>query len=253
MNQSRFSLPDVVVVLVLTVVSLQLLIACSEEVKTEEHRATNATQIRDIHRGLLTYSQMNGGYYAGLSGATSKVVYSIAATDVNMYGMSSPTNNDISAVYGILLTNRLLEPSQIVSPLDLAKKTLAPALPAKHTVTHMNFSYAMLQFGAGEGNEGRRREWRDTGNSLAPVIADRSSAIDQERGTTSLHTDDRSGDSAQWIGNIGWNDGRVTFEMTGILGPQAVKIGNELNEEADDLFSGSDGASVDSNAMFSYR
>lgn len=253
MNQSRFSLPDVVVVLVLSVVALQLLIACAEEVSTFEHRAANATQIRDIHQGLITYAQMNGGLFAGISGATGKSVNDIKATDVNMYGMSSPTNKDISAAYSILLTNRLLEPSQIISPLDAELKKPAPALPVKHTVTHANFSYALLQFGANEGNEGRRDEWRDTGNSMAPVVADRASVINGNQGSTSPYTKDRSGDSTQWMGNVGWNDNHVTFEAQGIFDAQTIKFGSLLNDGADDLFRASDGAAVDANAMFSYR
>lgn len=253
MVQKRFLLVDGIAVVFVVAVVLQLLVACGEAVSTDEHRSTNATQIRDIHRGMITYSQMNGGYYPGLSSVTGNRTRFIPATDDSMYGAASPSNNDISGVYAILLTSNLVTPTSIISPLDVGVKESAPMLPTLYTITHANYSYAMLQFGDDSGNAGRREEWRDTSNSKAPVVGDRGKPIDASMQRTGLHANDRSGAAANWQGNIGWNDNHVTFETTGLFESGRVKLGQAENSAEDNLFDVSDGVSVDRNAKFSYR
>ncbi len=252
MSRRVFSWLDAVVLVCLAAVMFQFLIACGEITTTQQQRMGNGVQIRGIHRGLVVYGQMNNGYYPGLNGSGRRTP-ATPATDETMYACVEPSNTDISAVYARLLTSELIKPRGVISALDANEKEPVPHLPVLYTVTRKNYSYAMLQFGAERGNEGRRREWRNTTNSRAPIVGDRGKAIDATMIRTGMHDGDTSGDAAKWQGNIGWNDNHVTFETTGMFAPGRINLDGDANPELDNLFDAADGFSADSNAKFSYR
>lgn len=259
---SRFNLKDACVLgLILSVVTGSLLVGCGgplQRARETARRMQNGTQVRGIQQGMVLFSLSNSEFYPGRD-ATGKAVAAIAASSTQ-YGAAAPSNTDISAVYALMLTGEYFTPEYIISPAGNESKTQAPQVTSSHTITQANYSFAMLQFGNEQGNDGRREEWRDTNNSQAPAVANRSKAIDSTLKTTSVFTDDTSGQSSAWHGNVGWNDNHVTFDTSGIMPVGAIQIGGSFgqtsngNDAPDDLFKANDGGNVgaDRNAMFSH-
>ncbi len=265
---SRFSLKDAcVVVLVVSLLTGSWLVGCGSGLSSARQtaiRMQNGTQVRGVQQAFVLFAQGNNGFYPGLDAGSGKAINAIAPS-ATQYGAAAPSNTDISAVYAILLNGEFFTTEYIISPVEKESKTMAPAVSSSHTITRADYSYALLQFGNEQGNEGRREEWKETMNSQAPVVADRSKAIDSTMKTTSLFTEDTSGQSTAWQGNVAWNDNHVTFENSGVMGPQTLRMGGTVsnaggtpvpavNDVSDDLFKANDGGilGADRNAMFSF-
>lgn len=215
-------------------------------------RMQNGTQVRGIQQAHVLFSQSNNEWYAGIDGSTGKAVGAIKAGEFT-FGAAAPTDTDISASFAILLNGEFFEGDYIMSPAETdPSKVILDGEVNHRNVTRANYSYAMLQYGSETGNAGRRFEMRDTNNSQAPAIADRSKAIDSKLATTSYHTDATDTDPDNWMGNIAWNDNHVTFESSSMFSTGRLRLGNKSNQEPDDIFNLDGSKPDDHNVMFSH-
>lgn len=249
MSSQPFSLRDCVMLAVVGLILTVGLIGCGGGTNNDQ-RMLNMTQIRGIQQGLVLFSQSNSNRYPGLT-SDGKLAPAIKPA-ANLYGAPQASNSDISIVYASLLNGEFFTPDYLLHPLDVGTKKAAPARSTLHTITRANYSYAVLQFGNPVGNEGRRYEWQDTNNSMAPVVVDRSSLIDPSLKTTGMHTGDTSGDPTKWVGSVAWNDNHITHEASAVFETNKLKFGSTPNPSPDNIFNATDGASPDNNAMFTY-
>ena len=255
-NQA-FTLAELAVIVIVVCVALVITVAISTGGTRCRggHQLQNRTQTRGIQQGMSTFASGNGGYYPGLD-SSGNLKPAITAT-AKEYGAAAPTNADQSIVYAILLTNSFFTPDYAVSTKETDSAIVAaPAITDVATIDQRRYSYALLQF-AGSDNGGRRKEWRNTENSQCPAVTDRSMAIDPFLKTTSIHTQTTVADSAQWEGNIAWNDNHVTYETTGLINAGKTKVGDAAGsvDEVDDLFLDTPvkGLPQDTNVKMTYR
>lgn len=215
-------------------------------------RMQNGTQLRGINQGMILFAQGNNGNYPGMNSAGENRS-AMAASDMQ-YGAAAATRKDQSIALAMMLTNSFFTPDYLISPAETNPK-IKPIgnIVSRLTVTQAHYSYAMLQWADPVGDKGRRNEWRNTENSQAPAVSDRSKAIDPELTTLSIHT---AADAASWQGNIAWNDNHVTFEMDSKFEGRKIKMGTAIGSNAmDDIFSDEAAGTLDAttNVKMMYR
>jgi len=216
-------------------------------------RMQNGTQVRGIQQAMSLFSNGNNSFYPGIDGSTGKALANAIQPSNTQYGAAAPSNTDMSIVYAILMSNDYFTTDYAISPSD-SDPSKIPAGPISESITNSHYSYALPQVGSDTGNKGRRAEWQDTINSQAPIVVDRSKAIDSALTTTSIHVKTKTTDSNDWSGNIAWNDNHVTFETTGIFPVGTIKIGTIGNDQDEDIFRADASGVMDAetNVMFTY-
>lgn len=177
------------------------------------------TQVRGIHQALVVHAQGNNGWFAGLDN----------------HGNGDPT---VEQRYQILLDGSYFTGDYAISPME-TRPTWKPG----SVVTSSNYSFAMLQLNPGASFDpgkplvdgtphARRKEWRDTINTEAPVITDRNT------GTPAAPDSIHGSASGHWRGSVGYNDNHVVFETTHII-PKTVY--STVTHSSDHLFEASGG------------
>lgn len=251
---SSFSLKDAIVTALIVVLIGGSALVWAQDGRVRARGNQNALQVREVSIALIEYQQRNNGFYPGINGLTGKAIGEIKPARSINYGAAKPTDTDISATYALLLNIEAISAERLISPLesDKKKKVAADLDTATLMLTQDNYSYAMLQIGSDKGNTIRRKEWRQSLNHKAPLVADRSKAIDSTLATTSLHVATKTTDSKDWKGHVAWGDGRVTPEHSGVLKAGSVTLGKHVVKGTDDLFSVNDTEDTSANAMFSY-
>ena len=203
-------------------------------------RMQNATHLRGIQMAFVLYSNSNNGQYPGHNSSGENDFDALRASS-RKYGAGELHENDISKIYATLLNGEFFTPEYIVSPVD--NRT-----PVRRggTVTNANYSFALLDMTAPRGSA-RRREWRDTNNSQAPVAADPSNDIRtpaEGLSTVTYHSTKPAtvGDSdTDYAGNIAWNDNHVTFENDGLFAAGELKMSDQRNEQPQNPWKGNSG------------
>ncbi len=239
-----FSVKDVTALTAVGVLLVVGLIGCGGTSKSQ--RIDGARQLRGIHQACVLFSQSNNEFYPGRNVDGRPVDQHLAATDRG-YGAPKMTSSNQSMVFALLLNGEFFTPEYLIAPGEPGAKTIAPTPDQKHTLSKSNYSFATLQVSDMSKDTGRLLEWKDTNNSQAPIIADRSQAIDSSLKTISIHG---GSDPAKWTGSVAWNDNHVTFEQSSVFQPGTLKFGSVSNSKADDLFKANDGETPENNAMF---
>lgn len=199
-------------------------------------RMQNATQVRGIHQGLVTYANSNKNNFPGLTSSGS--VLADGAATGNSGDGSTP-----QARYWILLDGYFFTPEYAISPSEIEPIT---AYMGSGPVMSNNYSYAMLEYkttGAvqtdsfsGEQTyavdgrtQGRAQEWTQTLSPQAIVMSDRNIGSDGTNGVDSIHAES----PGSWKGAALWNDNHVAFEMTNYFD---TKYANGPYNTGDNLF-----------------
>jgi hypothetical protein len=160
----------------------------------------NATQIRGITQGLVTYGGGNKEYYPGLNSKGEVIDVSVEHR------------------FWVLLDNNSFTGDYIISPFETKTAWTTGQ------VSSANYSYAMLQVDGEAGKKlepGRGDEWRQTINTQAVVLSDRNTGTDAGANIQSV----QSPTPGSWIGAVGRNDGSASFESTHLLDTQYGKAG----------------------------
>ena len=236
-SRKGFTLIELLVVISIIALLIAILLPALGAARRTARRMQNSTQVRGIHQALVTHSNSNKAYFAGLN-SSGKI---LASNDANTG--SSGGGNAIAARYWILLTNNFFTPEYALSPSETSSKkeaynegTATVANKVEFTTTKINYSYAMLQFtpngtSIADTSAPRGAEWKQTLNSQAIAVSDRNVGSDITTNLQSIHTEKGA---AEWKGSIAWNDNHVGFENSEV---HTTKYANgALNDENDNIF-----------------
>ena len=170
------------------------------------------TQCRGIHQSMVSFAQGNNLYFPGVNGAAMRA---------NTAGLLFiPNGATIEERYRLLLDGNYFTGEYIISPAEIKTQWLSgPVTPA-------NYSFVMLEI---DQTSQRQNEWRDTLNTLAPVLGDRNLDTANPQQAYSIHTN-TPGD---WRGSVAWNDNHAGFETAPRL---QTRLGPGPNQRDDHLF-----------------
>ena len=168
---------------------------------------SNSSQLRGVHQALVTYSNSNKNWFAGL----------------DTRGQDAGVT--VEERFYIMLDGDFFTPGYIVSPYE--DDPTISEWPGSGVVTSRHYSFALLQIPPkGE----RRAEWSQTLNSQAVVVADRNTGTSTStygyhnaRWTSKTTFGCTHGQRQpyvklnHWVGHVVWNDNAHGFETTDTL------------------------------------
>lgn len=199
--------------LVAPLVIVMILLTTSNGYSAMRNASQGSTNIRMIHQGMVIYAQSNKDHFPGL----------------NPNG--SVNNIEVTNRYDILLDANYISPGQLIDFADndpniQSATAIKPRKgPPFYKVAPNNYSYAMLSI---DQPGGRRDEWQDTSNSQAIVLSDRNTNPSDGSQPASIH-DPNPG---WWEGNVGWNDGHTTYEMSADIAQTQYGPSNHSTNDA---------------------
>ncbi len=230
----------IVVTAILALLVLAIVLPVLNQSRGGGHRLMkNTTQIRGICQGMVTYANGNKEHMPGVD-SKGYIHYDNGDPFTSDTGASGH-GATIEARYWIMLDNNNFSGDYIISPAE----TKTPWMTGP--VTSANYSYAMLNLhdDANSPNRmeekirpnqaGRAREWKQSINTQAVLLADRARIPGGRIGNNfdkiySIHT---SEDDEEWAGSIGRGDGSALFEQGSVTD---TKYGAGSAIEADRLF-----------------
>lgn len=207
-HRTAFTLTDLIAGTTIAAVLLTITAATFADNRTTRQQRQNATQLRGIHQGLVTYANRNKEHFPGLNSKGE-----ILPNDDEETG-SSGAGDTPEARYWIMLTRDYMTPAYAMAPIDSRAVEYDPGEGADPWVTHVNYSFAMLDISgeSGEGPDagGRAAEWTQSLNTQSIVLSDRNCAniIEDDAEPSSIWNDE------EWHGHVLWNDNHVSYEET---------------------------------------
>ncbi len=208
-------------------------------------RMEGTAQLRDIHQGMVVYSNTNKTRFPGLNSKGQVLA------DGPMTG-NSGDGDAPQARYWILLDGGFILPEQLTSP---SETQAIYDYPGTGPVQADHYSYAVLSFKNGGPVPGsqayrvdfasapRAAEWRVSLNSQAVVVSDRNTGANTSTTIQSIHTD-----PGEWRGSMVWGDGHAGFEQSPIV---QTKYGSGAMNTQDHLFE--DEPPAGSNALMRHK
>lgn len=223
---------------VLTVVILAFFLIVLDGRYKHRRQMRQTTQVRGIVQGLYTYA---GGNKERMPGTTSKgyLVRDVGGPNEALMPVTKH-GGTVEGRFWIMLDANAFSGEYIINPSE------TKAAWATGEVSVDNYSYALLNLHSKGGpvlddktrpdQIGRAREWKQSINTQAVLIADRACIPGGRIGDDydkiySIHTDKNSG---RWVGSVGRGDGSVAFENESALD---TKYGKGPVIEYDRLFS----------------
>ncbi|MEM1164688.1 MAG: prepilin-type N-terminal cleavage/methylation domain-containing protein [Planctomycetota bacterium] len=278
MKRNRgFTLIELLVVVAVIALLIGLLLPALGQARTTAQQMLNATNLRSNHSGMFVFAQDHDGFYPGVVSlaelqrdATTPNSDIPQAADLSWF-----RGDNMAARYLLLLGGEYVEPDTIVSPVEIDEIPNAVNsrrldydpnvglgqgfgdidgdLAEGYRPTDVFWSYAMLQISEDtQGGPNQMlplvlKEWRDTGNSLAPIASDRVMNFNGLETNEFLPFPERhdslwtgSQDSGGWTGSIVYNDGHTEFiKQTSVI--SNTKFGGAPVNKDDSLFKFDDG------------
>ena len=198
----------------------------------------STTQVRGIVQGLFTYA---AGNRERMPGITSKgYLYSDVDGPNEDFMPDSKHGGTVEGRFWTLLDNNAFTGEYLISPSETKTAWRTGEVSAD------NYSFALLNIHSTGGplssdrtrpdQRGRAREWKQSVNTQAILIADRARIPGGRIGDNydkiySIHTDP---DNGRWAGSVGRGDGSASFENESELD---TKYGKGPTIEYDRLFS----------------
>jgi prepilin-type N-terminal cleavage/methylation domain-containing protein len=237
-HRNAFTLIELLVVISIIALLIGILLPVLSSARNSARQMVNSTQLRNIHQGMVSFSQGNrtgggDGWFPGL-GPTGDIHDGFAAGDdfqAATEGAGGTINGDDRLA--ILLNENSVLPEMLLNPNDREfEPAEANGATDAENFSWENFTYGMSSLGnvastnadwfltaSYNFNIGRRLEWKETMNSRAVVLADLNTG-----GATSTWDDATDSsywtteDSGDWRGSIVMNDNSVSFQSSPILG-----------------------------------
>ncbi len=192
-------------------------LSCARRVS---HKLTNATQLRGIHQGMVTFSQScktstGDGTYPGLTGGGAVVPAFTWPTAAGSFTAGDTVHGAHPAVrFTYMLNKSYFTPEYVIHPMEndpqSGKMSVSPIGTgggADEVLSPNNFSYAMLRIG--EGSDGRRKAWAETISPHEVVLSDRNIGPGSGAGqAASAWTGAASG---RWEGTVMFNNGVAQY------------------------------------------
>ena len=237
-RKTGFTLIELLVVISIIALLIAILLPALGAARRTARRMQNSTQLRGIHQGLVTFANSNKNNFAGLNSKGGALGNSNANTG------GSGDGNTVEARYWILLNGDYFTPEYAISPSETEAITDYKE-DVDLDVQADNYSYAFLELGEitnpGDtpDSPGRVAEWKQTLNSQAIVVSDRT--LD-DTNYYSIHTENDGNEN--WAGSVLWNDNHVAYENSSSAEFETKFANGALNDDGDidGLFEDNDGA-----------
>jgi prepilin-type N-terminal cleavage/methylation domain-containing protein len=251
-RRKGFTLIELLVVISIIALLIALLLPALTAARRAARQMENSARIRGIHQAMVVFAQSNRSHFPGVK-SNGDVAGSADLT--NIYGFEQTTGSGGTSPrtrFEILVRGEYFGPDFVMSPGESKPLWLGPG---SNTIMGRNMmSYAVVQLAPQPGNADtgggtpaangspldptflRNGEWRDTTNSLAPVVTDRNIWQDASGAMTenalnraqSIWTTNQG----DWRGSVGWNDNHVTFETSQIVSQTQYGRGRIAQDDA---------------------
>ncbi len=225
-HRRAFALTDLLASLAALAALLSVTAVTLADNGTDRDRRQNATQLRGIHQGMVTWANSNKDFFPGMNSRGNIIENSPEDTG------NSGNGDTAEARYWLMIYGDFFTPEYALNPVDTrAVGAVSPQRGPMGAVTYDNYSYAMLDIAGDAPN--RHSEWSQTLNPQAIVLSDRNCSDLNEEEPFSVW------DEEAWAGHILWNDNHVEFSADSI---QETRYGSgDLNvddngDSFDDLF-----------------
>ena len=201
MKRSGFALTEGLVLGMILIGLLAILLPAATTQPYAQQRP-NSIQLRGLHQALFSFAQENRakGKHPGRFPGLDEAGEARTRADRNGRYRGNGTPGHVSERFAMLLNRNFIEPGRVVSPGDPD----VAALQGGGELGTAHYSYAALSIASLETN--RAKEWGETGNSYAAVLADR-------RGGGSLGPSESywSRGEGKWYGCVLFNDSSVQY------------------------------------------
>ena len=220
------TLTEVLLVVALVLVAIAILLPVLSTMRRADRHALNMSQLRDIHRGFVTWAKSNkiggsGVHFPGLDAASGVI------PDGPLTGHSGDGAVPAARMW-MMLDGNFFTPESMINPDDTHAVALRISLGGTiPPVNSENFSYAFQSL---TGHPAERDEWTETLNFAIPIMGDRAIGTDPAD-ISSITTDSGSG---RWQGAVVRNDSTVIYKKRHTFG--STKYGDEPANPIDDLF-----------------
>lgn len=240
-RKQGFTLIELLVVISIIALLIGLLLPALNAARKSARQMQNSSQIKGIHQSMFTFAQGNRTFFPGIKSNGLLILtadapdFDIESTPAgNFYGLSTQVRMEL------LVDGDYFQGKYMISPGESKTEWTT------NEVETIHYSYAMLVLqrigpnGALDPDAERNDEWRDTANSLSPVICDRNTTGDTDGdGATGTYQSVWTTEAGDWRGSVGWNDNHVAQETSGVM--ENTQYGGSQSFTEDNLFIQGDG------------
>lgn len=265
-TRRAFSLIELLVVIAIIALLIGILIPAVAGVRQRARLVKDQTQLRGIAQGLATWANSNDSEYplpSVLDGA-----------DATMDTAEDYQKDNTGNIFSVMIWNKIVPAEALVAPaevnvniqVDTAYQFDAPVAAADPSRAVFDPGFAGVPFengtGTGAGRRGgadamggtsyatvipfgqRQAQWKPMSGAALPLIASRGPEYiglpgdwDLKPGATGTQSNTLRiwGKATSWRGNVGWNDGRVTYFQRPDPAEMAFTFGNVANAR-DNIF-----------------
>jgi type II secretory pathway pseudopilin PulG len=253
-NNQAFTLIEIMVTIAIIILLMGILVPALRHARTSANRVKSSSQIGNIHAGFVSYAQNNNEWFPGTDAIGQFVNY-----NYNHFTRANGGPKETllpSIAYGLLINNLIIKPDELVSPIEKSGVRFIFQISDTNKADTSSFgtnyySYAMMYTGTYDtssksySQRERKALWRNNGNSQQPIVSDRGIEKDVN-GDGNMNSVSIHDTNDYWKGNLGWNDGHVTWELRQKV---STKMSAQKVKLSDDLFDDDDGDETDNFIM----